>query len=266
MTDDSENKFQAVPHRRLAEEIADQIERLILNRELEIGGALPAERELAAQLGVSRNILREAISMLAQKGLLEVRSGSGTYVARPSVEFLRDTFDFFIRFNKSAMFDLVAARRCLEVEIAGLAAERATAQDCQHIAACLERMEQAVSDPEVYIEADVCFHEALAKAANNEILQLLLSSIRGALRENIRVLIEHHPTALDEAMRYHRRIAQTIQEQQPEAARLAMQEHIRSVGRGLRELGTQHDLFPSHENLERNGQWHQNHGTQPNGS
>src|SRR4051794_13942333 len=105
MTNPSVIRLEAIPHRRLAEQIVDNIERLILNEELHIGDALPPERELAQQLQVSRNILREAIGMLVQKGLLEVRQGSGTYVARPSIEFLRDSLDSFIRFNKSALID-----------------------------------------------------------------------------------------------------------------------------------------------------------------
>ena len=177
--------------------------------------------------------------MLAQKGLLEIRSGSGTYIARPSVEVLRDNLDLFVHFNQSALFDLVEARVCLEVEIAGLAAQRATTQDCQHIKAYLEKMEKTIDDATAYVEADICFHEALAIAANNEFMQLLLSSIRGALRANIRLLLKHHPTAVDEALEFHRRIAKTIQEHEVEAARLAMREHIDSVRRGLKELRSQ---------------------------
>ena len=239
MASDRASKFKAVPRRRLAEEIADQIERLILAHELEIGDALPAERELAAQLEVSRNILREGVSMLAQRGLVEIRPGSGTYVARPSTEFLRDTLCFFIRLNHSALFDLVEARRCLEAEIAALAAQRATPEDLESFSVHLDALEQAVDDPEAYVEADIDFHEALARTAKNEILQLLLNSIRGALRENIRVLIEHHPTALHEAMVYHRRIVQAVRQHEPDAARLAMREHLEAVGRGLRELQAQ---------------------------
>ena len=90
-------RFEAVPRRRLTEEIAHQIEQLILSGELRVGDRLPPERELAAQLQVSRNILREAVSVLAQKGLVEVQAGSGTYVTRPGVEFLGESLEFFIR-------------------------------------------------------------------------------------------------------------------------------------------------------------------------
>ena len=159
---------------KLSDEIVHQLENLIVNNELNVGDALPPERELAAQLGVSRNILREAISTMVQKGLLEVRQGSGTYVASPSVELLRDSLSFFVRFSDSGLFDLLEARFALEVQIADLAARRSTPEDVSRIAACYDDLKHAVDDPDRYIEADIRFHAALARAAKNEILLLLL--------------------------------------------------------------------------------------------
>ena len=98
------SKFQAVSSRRLTEEVADQIERLILSDELLVGDGLPSERTLAKQMGISRNILREAISMLTQKGLLEVRPGTGTFVVRPGSEFLSDILLHFIHYRGNRIF------------------------------------------------------------------------------------------------------------------------------------------------------------------
>ena len=236
MTGMPEIRVQAVRHVRLTEEIVDQIERLILSNELRVGDVLPPERELAAQLNVSRNILREAISMLVQKGLLEVRPGSGTYVARPGSDFLRDSLNFVLQLNRSVLHDLIEARYALEVYIADLAARRATEEDCVVISRCLQEMEDSPGEAETYVEADVRFHAALAAAARNEILRLLLDSIRGALRENIRVLLQHQPSSVQEAMAFHRRIAQGVQDRSPEAASQAMREHLESVRRGLQRL------------------------------
>ena len=229
-------KISAVPRTRLSDSIVRQLENLILNKELRVGDALPPEREAAAQLQVSRNVVREAISVLVQKGLLEVRQGSGTYVARPGADFLRESLDSYVRFSDSALYDLAEARSVLEVQIAGLAAQRATREDYEFVNACLQELEATVGDPDRYVEADVSFHAALAEAAGNEILQLLLHSIRGALRQNIRVLVENDPTTADTAMRFHRRIAQAVHEQSPEKARAAMLEHLESVRQSLGEL------------------------------
>src|SRR5207237_3948136 len=172
-------KLEAIPHRHLAAQIVDRIEHLILNEELHIGDALPPERELAAQLRVSRNILREAIHMLVQKGLVEVRQGSGTYIVRPNVDFLRDSLDFFIRFNKSAIFDLIEARRSIEVEIADLAARRATTEDRLLVGHCLDELEKSVGSIVPYVGADVRFHAALAKAGKNGIMNVHVDSHLG---------------------------------------------------------------------------------------
>ncbi len=135
--------LQTIRRQKLSDEIVRQLENLIVNNELSVGDALPPERDLAAQLGVSRNILREAISTMVQKGLLEVRQGSGTYVASPSIELLRDSLSFFVRFTDSGLFDLLEARFALEIQIAELAARRSTPEDVALIAACLDELERA---------------------------------------------------------------------------------------------------------------------------
>jgi GntR family transcriptional repressor for pyruvate dehydrogenase complex len=228
--------LQTVHRQKLSDEIVRQLENLIVNNELNVGDALPPERELAAQLGVSRNILREAISTMVQKGLLEVRQGSGTYVASPSIELLRDSLSFFVRFSASGLYDLLEARFALEVQIADLAARRSTPEDVSRIAACYEDLKGAVDDPDRYIEADIRFHAALARAAKNEILLLLLDSIRGAMRENVRVLVTRHPHAVEDAMYFHQRINQAIQQGSAVEAREGMRMHLESVRLGLHEL------------------------------
>lgn len=239
MNETSPMRLEPVRRVRLSEEIAAQIERMILNQEIRVGGALPAERQLAAQVGVSRNILREATRMLVQKGLLEVRPGSGTYVVRPGTEFLRDFLDLFVRTNEFGLFDLIEARQALEVQIAELAAQRATEDDCRSISRYMEELSGGALDPERYIEADVGFHAALGKAARNEILQQLLTSIRGAMRENIRILVTHRPVAVEGATSAHRRIAEAICNHDSGEARLAMQDHLQGIWRQLQEMQRQ---------------------------
>ena len=236
MSEQKELSIETIPRQRLSDQIVRQLENLILNKELKLGDALPPERELAERLGVSRNILREAISTMIQKGLLEVRQGAGTYVASPSAELLSDSLTFFVHLNDSGFYDLLEARLALEVEIAELAARRCTDEDMRLITERYTELEAVVDDPERYVEADIQFHAALAQAARNEVLQLLLDFIRGATRENIRVLVEQHTQAVGDAMDYHHRILKSILQRSPEEARNAMREHLESVRRGLKEL------------------------------
>lgn len=228
--------IQSVRSQKLSSEVVQQLENLILNNELSIGDSLPAERELASRLGVSRNVLREAISVMVQKGLLEVRQGSGTYVASPTVELLRDSLSFFVRFSDSGLFDLLEARFALEAQIAELAAQRRTPQDLEIIQTKFIELTQSYNNPDSYIEADIQFHTALAKAARNPILILLLDSIRSAMRENIRYLLNNHPRAVEEATHYHQKIMIAIEEQSPIDARENMRQHLESVYRELCDL------------------------------
>ncbi len=168
-----------------------------------------------------------------------MRQGSGTYVTRPGIESLSESLKFFIRFNSGALLDLVEARRPLEAEIAALAAQRATEEDCQLIKEYLKEMEQNTKNPEAYVEADICFHESLAKATYNSILQLLLNSIRDALCENITVLARYDPPAIVEAIGYHRRIVAAVGQHDPVKASVAMREHLESITRGLKRLEKQ---------------------------
>ena len=86
-----EATYRPVCRRRLTDEVVDQIQDLIVKSELRVGDPLPPERELAQRLQVSRNVLRHAVGMLSQKGLVEVRPGSGTYVTHPSGSFIGES-------------------------------------------------------------------------------------------------------------------------------------------------------------------------------
>ncbi|OGN75427.1 MAG: hypothetical protein A2X25_15310 [Chloroflexi bacterium GWB2_49_20] len=230
--------LQTVHRQRLSYEVVRQLEDLILSNDLSIGDVLPPERELAERLGVSRNILREAISSMVQKRLLEVRQGSGTYVACPTAELLGDSLTFFVKLNATGFYELLETRIALEVQIAELAAIRCNQEDIQIIESRLSELEVIVGDADQYVEADIRFHTSLAEAAKNTVLRLLLNTIRGATRENIRLLSKRHPTAIEEAMRHHRLIIKAIKQHHPEEAREAMRKHLDSVREDLQELET----------------------------
>jgi GntR family transcriptional repressor for pyruvate dehydrogenase complex len=228
--------LQTVHRQRLSYEVVRQLEDLILSNDLSIGDVLPPERELAARLGVSRNILREAISSMVQKRLLEVRQGSGTYVACPTAELLGDSLTFFVKLNATGFYELLETRVALEVQIAELAAIRCTQEDILMMETRLSELELVLGDADQYVEADICFHTSLAEAAKNTVLRLLLNTIRGATRENIRLLTKRHPTATEEAMKHHRLIIKAIKQHQPEEAREAMRKHLDSVRDDLQDL------------------------------
>jgi GntR family transcriptional repressor for pyruvate dehydrogenase complex len=217
--------YQAIGRHRLPAEIATQIERLILGRELKAGDRLPAERELAQQLQVSRNALREAIQILAQKGLVQARAGSGTYVSEPSAVFIGDSLHVLLRFNANTLLDLMEARTVVEGETAALAARKADELVLRAVKAALDQMDAHVNEPDEYTEADLTFHTELAQVAGNQVLQLFVLSLRSALRENIRYF-SRTPNENEKSLVFHHRIYDAVMARQPEVARQNMREHF----------------------------------------
>ncbi len=225
--------YRPVCRRRLTDEVVDQIQDLIIKSELRVGDPLPPERNLAQRLQVSRNVLRHAVGMLSQKGLVEVRPGSGTYVTHPSGSFIGESLHFLLQFNSSLLLDLLEARLLIETETAALAAQYAAPENLQAMKIALDSMDQYCADPDRYVEADLAFHTELAHAGGNQVLFLLLMSVRSALRENIR----HFASNLDAIVtstRYHHHIYEAVAAHQPEVARQTMRDHFALILEGER--------------------------------
>lgn len=217
--------YQHIDRRRLADDIVEQIETLIIKNELRVGSPLPAERDLAQQFGVSRNVLREAIGKLVQKGLLDVRPGSGAYVAQPTGAFISESLHFLLRHNSDLLLDLMKARAIIETELAVLATQHAGAERIAAMGAHVEAMDINRHDPDAYVEADLAFHTEMALAAGNQVLVLILSSLRAAMRENIRYFATL-AEAIERNVQYHRDIYEAIANRRPDAARRAMHTHF----------------------------------------
>src|ERR1700760_3664048 len=134
------------------------------------GEKIPAERELCQSLGVGRASLREALKALEIMGMIETRLGDGTYVCRRSEFFSRPLLWAIASSSEAETRELVEARILIEVELAGLAAERATAANIDRLSQELDRMEERKATPQAFVQADVDFHLEIGNAASNQIL------------------------------------------------------------------------------------------------
>ena len=153
----------------------------ILDRRLGPGDRLPSERELAGEFGVSRASIREAIKALTALGLLETRTGDGTYV-RPNLgESILEPLSWAVLLAEGVGPDLAETREAIEPDIAGLAAERATAWEKKQLLKTLDAMREAVGNPPAFAQADLAFHLALAKAAHNQILLEMMNGLQRLL-------------------------------------------------------------------------------------
>jgi len=210
----------------LTDRVTQQIEDLIVIGHLRPGNRLPPERELAHRFGVSRTVVREAVRALVAKGLLEVRSGSGTIVCSPTAQTLAQTMSLFLRVGQRDLDyrKILEVRRLLEVEIAGLAAERRTEEDLEVIKAILQEAESG-GDRDRFVRTDMAFHSALARATYNELFSVLLDSIADVMI-TMRQMAFDIPDAFTRALRYHRAIFEQVKRGDPEGARQAMREHL----------------------------------------
>ena len=224
--------YKVVRTSRLYEQIVQQIEESVLNGSLKPGDQLPAERDLAQRLGVSRTAVREAVKTLREKGLVEAYSGRGTFITDGTSQAARQSFDLMVKIGQQGQQEglphLVELRLALEPGIAAMAAERVTDEDLTAMREAIAVMDGAQENAEVYIEADLDFHLALAEAAANPLILSLIDSIVGLLRtERIRIFkVEGGP---QRSQVHHKRILSAVERRDPEMARCAMRAHLEQV-------------------------------------
>jgi GntR family transcriptional repressor for pyruvate dehydrogenase complex len=221
--------YKVVRTSRLYEQIVQQIEDSVLNGTLKPGDQLPAERELAQRLGVSRTAVREAVKALREKGLVEAYSGRGTFVTDGTSQAARQSFDLMVKIGQQeGAPHLAELRLILEPGIAALAAVRAKEEDITALRETVAVMDRAQDDPEAYIEADLDFHLALAETVANPLILSLIDSIVGLLREQ-RIKIFNVEGGPQRGQIHHKRILEAMERRDAELARTAMRAHLEQV-------------------------------------
>jgi GntR family transcriptional regulator, transcriptional repressor for pyruvate dehydrogenase complex len=222
------------PVARIADVIAGDLEARILEGSLKPGDRLPSERDLAAELGVSRPSLREAIQRLVSKGLLVTRHGGGTVVTdRLEAPFV-DIWQDMLAGHPTLHGDMLEFRHMLEGQAASLAARRATGADLERIGAAFDELEAAYAadDLRTCIDRDVAFHQSISEASHNALIGHLTASllrvIHGHVSGNLEFLHER-PPQWGRIRDQHRAIWKAIHARDPEAASLAARAHIEFV-------------------------------------
>lgn len=229
--------IQALEPRRLYRQIADQIAALIRRGEYRPGARLPPERDLAAKLGVSRPSVREALIALEVEGYVEVRIGSGVYVADArQVAARRQVLP-----PDSGPFELIDARRLIEAECAALAARHATAAQLRQMKAALASMSRDRRKNVVPLDGDHRFHLLIAEASGNSALALVVRTLWAQRTGPLFLRLEHHfdtPALWSAAIDEHEAVLAGIEAHDPAAARAAMRRHLaQAANRFKRSFG-----------------------------
>lgn len=221
----------------MGEQVAVQLAGMISDGRWMVGQKLPSESELCLALNIGRSTLREALKSLAFIGMVRMRPGDGTYVAETSPGLLDRILARGLLKTEKDLADVCETRLVLETELAAMAAERAESADLDVLSDLLRQSERSIAgEGRPFIELDLEFHLALAGCAKNNVLRHLLSDIRGVLIEWI-MKSQELPGLRENALVQHQKIFESIVQRNPDAAREAMQAHLRTFQRAYTLLG-----------------------------
>ncbi len=230
MTKGGERVFEQLGRdSRLSDLVAQRVFERIVDERLRPGERLPSERELAEQFGVSRTVVREAVRSLAGRGLIEARAGRGLSVGAVGAETVRQSVSFFLRGRPSWDYRRVhEARAMVEVDIAGMAAERATDDEIAGLRRVCEEMAAEIDDTERASQLDMQFHRDLARSMHNDLVTIMLDAIADSLLEIRRETFGPQGRARI-ALASHREILGRVEARDGIGARTAMARHLDDV-------------------------------------
>lgn len=222
----------------LSEQVAVQLASELEAKRWLPGEKLPSEAELCRVFNVGRSTLREALKSLSFIGMIRMRAGEGSYVADQRSKYMERPVLLAkgVLNTEEEVNDLCEARLLIETELAGLCAQRATAQDFRILDKIVRDMKNAVDEGgEGFSELDLSFHMAIAAASGNGVLMELLKHIREGLQELIAKSLLL-PAGAELAHKQHRALLDVLKLRNPAKARTAMRSHLRAFQRGYKVL------------------------------
>ncbi len=222
---EKDNGFSRV---NLYEQIADYIEKKILlgsDPDFREGQKLPPEQDLANYFGVSRNVVRESIKLLKERGLVDPRNGVGAYVTRPDETKISMMLYRYILLRDVDPDSIYDVRALLEPACARMAASRVTDEDLERMAALLAHMEDRTIAIKERRETDFAFHVEIARCSGNAIMEMLVM----AMKEIIMAMMEKGIMVfggIDDASYHHKRILEALTRRDPQLSEEMMRAHI----------------------------------------
>jgi len=212
----------------LYENIATQIEGTI--KLMSTGDKLPSERTLSVQYGVSRNVLREALRSLSEKGLLEIKPGKGIYVADLENEKVVSRLETMLLKNqtnyRNSFIDIVEARTMLELDVFEIASERANDKDLLSISNVVRKMEQCNGDVDLFNHFDLQFHLRLADATHNSVFPILVNTLFEMTGKQMFMFIRLNPDKMLNVQVEHMEILEAIKSKNKSRIAKAARRHF----------------------------------------
>ncbi|MEI7612882.1 MAG: FadR/GntR family transcriptional regulator [Betaproteobacteria bacterium] len=219
----------------LTDRVCEALTQLIAGNDFPPGSRLPSEMNMASRFGVSRTVIREAVSRLKSEGLVDSRQGSGVFVREKNI-------DAPFRINPNlldsiqSVLQVIELRHALEGEIAALAAKRRTKSQMVAIKQALKQIESDVLSGGDGVDADIEFHHRIAEATGNPHFLALIEFLTNLLRTATRTLRNYEATrnSLSQQVKdEHLAIVEAISRQDPDAARNAARKHMEGASKRL---------------------------------
>jgi DNA-binding FadR family transcriptional regulator len=217
--------FAPVSRGLLSDEVVKEIQRLLAAQKLKPGDQLPAERELGEKLGVSRTVVRDAIQRLAGIGILEIHHGKGTFVRQAQYLALSGPVVLGPHISRQQVAMVLEARACLDIFLAGLAAERATPEDLAGLDEHMSSVEHGLGAAKTQYAPDLEFEALIGKAARNAVLVQMQAQAHAAFAK-VWEKIGYIPRTSDERQTQHKEVVAAIKGRDAAAARAAMAAHL----------------------------------------
>jgi len=214
----------------LASALASELVQRIVRGEHPPGSSLPSEPALCEAYSVSRTVVREAVKMLQEKGLVQVRQGSGTTVTSPTMWNMLDELvlsaTIALEESLDILDDLVVTRRLLESDMAYMAAQLADAEAVQRMRELVDEMDRLVQDRDAYLRHDLAFHDLIMQTSGNRLARAVVRALESQVVNSARYMGRVEPALCMASNRGHRRISERIAAADPAGASAAMFDHI----------------------------------------
>jgi DNA-binding FadR family transcriptional regulator len=207
--------------------IINRLTDLLISGELKPGDKLPTEMELAEQLGVGRNSVREAIKMLSYLGVIEIRRGIGTFVANSMPESVVNPLILGLVFEQKTSREIIELRLLIETAIGEIVIQKASDEDIKKLVAANEHLKKAAarksSSSQQLRDIDIGFHETLLELTDNNPLKKVGKAIYALFLSSIENTVKQDP---ERAVRNHQLIIEAVEKRDPELLRKHMKESL----------------------------------------
>src|SRR4030042_1708285 len=227
----------SINKKKLADAVIEEIKRMIQSGEPKEGHKLPDQNTFAAQLGVSRTSLREALSTLTRIGVIEQRPGYGTVFRSRIPALFTDHLAPPLISDKQATIELIEARRFIEIGAAELSVKNASPEQINEMGLLIKAMPRLLKEGRIddYIEQDVVINFSIAKASHNRFLVNLFVTIRGFMEQYMRESFHLLPYMLERSLKFHQNIYQAIKGGSRSKAVSQMEKHILDAQRAIQQ-------------------------------